>query len=225
MKLSCSRDWWNKTPFRAWRTVTLCQDMITFSPRYLLFLHCSLRSLEGKGVLSSIICTAEVFDICLQGLWGRRGKERGFFFLGGKGILPVFNKKVAMTAVGWRRGCGQQSSSRRELRRDPSSLPTVQILPPRCWERCHSWIPHSQNSPCAVSDPPAAHTVLNKAHFHQWGDAMIAWNVVTTHTWSRCWCSLPAQEARARRLDSSTDLVFFHKCIPKCLNGFSKILE
>lgn len=85
-----------------------------------------------------------------------------------------------------------------------------------------------QNSPCAVTgcrDQPAVYTMLNKVHFDRRGDAMVTWNVGTTHMWTSCCCCLPAQEARARCLDSSTDLVFFHKCIPKCLNGFSKILE
>lgn len=113
-----------------------------------LFLCCSLGSLEDKGVLSSIICTTEVFGICVHGLWGRREKEKGFFFLEERVFGPFLTRMLQLTAV----HVEEEDVASRTAREGSSEgihplCLQCRILPPHRWECCHSWIPPSPFHP------------------------------------------------------------------------------
>lgn len=110
---------------------------------------------------------------------------------------------------------------------------------------CHFWIPHSHHCPKQYCDQLPRPTTqykntLNKTHFDRQGDAVPCY-VMTTRTvtalvppssslhWSSgssdsgfasVTTSLP--RARAGRLDSSVDFVFFHERVPK---WFKRVLQ
>lgn len=210
--------------------------MTTLSPHFVpsgYFCAVPWEAWKIKVFWAQLFALPEVFGICVQGLWGRREKERGFFFFLEERVFCLFlTRMLQWELLVLKKGMWPAEQLEKGAQKGS-------ILSAYSAESCYCTagnvaIPGShiaiaiQNSPCAVTghrDQPAAHTMLNRVHFDRRGDATVTWNVATTHTWSRCWCCLPDQEARARCLDSSTDLVFFHKCIPNCLNGFSKILE
>lgn len=198
-----------------------------------LFLCCSLGSLEDKGVLSSIICTTVVFCICVQGLWGRREKERGFFFFLEERVFFLFFARLVQWQLLVLEKRMLPAEKLEKGAQDPSSLPTVLnpakaplgMLPfldpthplpsktvPVLWLDIVTNLQHTQ---CSIK-------CTSTSEVMPWSPGM--WQLHTRGHGAGRRC-LPAQEARARCLDSSTDLVFFHKYISKCLNELSKILE